>query len=170
MKVKVDVDGEVSEVEVIRQGDRLRITREGQTTELRVVETANHHFVLEYEQATGAAVHVRLLRAAGVADGDRRQLWVNGHYIPYRRVREQRAGAAAASGSLSASIPAVVSQILVSEGEHVAAGDKLLLLESMKMILPVQAPYEGIVSNINCAVGDAVQPGVPLIEMEEIEE
>lgn len=167
MKVKVDVDGDVSEIEVIRQGDRLRITRDGDTTEVRVVEAGDHHFVLEYEQPSDEGMRVRRLRAAGSVDGDQRQLWVDGTNVPYRRVREQQAGAAAAAGSLSASIPAVVSQILVEEGEHVSAGKKLLLLESMKMILPLQAPHDGVVSSINCSEGEAVQPGVPLVELEQ---
>jgi 3-methylcrotonyl-CoA carboxylase alpha subunit len=72
------------------------------------------------------------------------------------------------TGSLSASIPAVVAEVLVSVGETVAAGDKLILLESMKMVIPIQAPYDGAVTKINCTAGESVQAGVPLIEIEEI--
>jgi urea carboxylase len=54
---------------------------------------------------------------------------------------------------------------LVAVGDQVRAGDKLVLLESMKMILPIQAPYDGAVTAINCAPGEAVQPGVPLITL-----
>ena len=56
---------------------------------------------------------------------------------------------------------------LVKTGQEVKIGDKLILLESMKMILPIQAPHAGIVTGINCVPGQAVQPGVPLVEIEE---
>jgi biotin carboxyl carrier protein len=69
--------------------------------------------------------------------------------------------------SLSASIPAVVSEILVKVGQEVKIGDKLILLESMKMILPIQAPRAGFVTAINCVPGQAVQPGIQLVEIEE---
>lgn len=171
MKVKVDVNGQEREMEVSRQGDRLRISYGGQTREVRVLHTDGAHFVLEYEQPAGPYQQQRRLRAAGHVDGDQRQLWVNGSIVFYKRVQEKQAGAGQpAAGSLSASIPAVVSEILVGEGDVVAAGDKLILLESMKMILPIQAPYAGVVGEINCVEGEAVQPGVTLIELERQEE
>jgi biotin carboxyl carrier protein len=67
---------------------------------------------------------------------------------------------------LAASIPAVVSQILVTPGDEVRADDKLILLESMKMVIPIQAPYDGRVRRLNCAVGDSVPAGIPLLELE----
>lgn len=171
MKFKVELDGQEREIEVVRQGERLRITHDGESVEVRVVHTDGPHFVLEYEQRVGQQVRRRRLRAAGHVEGDRRQLWVNGSLLTYRRLRErQDATTAATAGSLSASIPAVVSEVLVQEGERVRAGQKLILLESMKMILPVQAPHDGVVTAINCAAGDAVQPGVPLVALEEDDE
>ncbi len=168
MKFKVKVDGQEKEIEVSRQGDRLRISIDGQSTDVRVVHSDGPYFVLEYDQAVGEHRQRRRLRAAGHLDGDRRQLWVNGSLLTYERLREgDGAQAREAGGSLSASIPAVVSEILVEEGQQVSAGQKLILLESMKMILPVQAPHDGVVTAIRCATGEAVQPGVPLVELEE---
>ena len=45
-------------------------------------------------------------------------------------------------------------------------GDKLILLESMKMVIPIQAPHAGRVGRILCAPGDSVPAGVPLLEIE----
>lgn len=167
MRFKVNVDGREETLQVIRQGERLRITRDGQTTEVRVVHQDGPHFVLEYEEESGEHVRRRRLRAAGYREGDRRQLWVNGSVVHYRRVREEGADSGpAAARTLSASIPAVVSEVLVEEGESVTAGQKLILLESMKMVMPIQAPHDGVVRQINCAAGEAVQPGVPLVEVD----
>jgi urea carboxylase len=51
-------------------------------------------------------------------------------------------------------------------GTAVKTGEKLILLESMKMIIPIQAPHDGIVTAVHCQVGEAVQPGIQLIALE----
>jgi biotin carboxyl carrier protein len=71
------------------------------------------------------------------------------------------------AASLSATIPAVVSEILVNVGDQVTSGDKLILLESMKMIMPIVAPCDGLVVAINCEPGEAVQTGVQLVEIDQ---
>lgn len=167
MRFTVRLGDHEEEIEVIRQGERLRIRRGETTTEARIVYLEGPQFVLEYEQQAGEHVRRRRLRAAGIVADEERQLWVNGSTVPYERVRKDEAEARAAPvGSLSASIPAVVSEVLVTEGEEVRAGQKLILLESMKMILPIKAPHEGLVSAIHCVEGDSVQPGVPLVELD----
>jgi biotin carboxyl carrier protein len=108
----------------------------------------------------------RRLHVAGSAAGKERQVWVSGRLFNYERIQPQRQRPAPTDGSLAASIPAVVSQILVAPGDEVSAGDKLILLESMKMIIPIQAPYDGRVRRLNCAVGDSVAAGVQLLELE----
>jgi acetyl-CoA carboxylase biotin carboxylase subunit len=67
--------------------------------------------------------------------------------------------------SLMAPMPATVVRIQTDIGKQVTRGDTLLILEAMKMELPVRATSDGIVRAINCAEGDLVQPGVALIEM-----
>ena len=167
MKFKVRLGSEEKEIEVSRQGDRLRISYDGQTTEARLVYTEGPHFVLETEEPSGRR---RQIRAAGFRDSRQRQLWANGRLVHYERLQEGEVSAAeqgAAGASLSASIPAVVSQVLVQVGDPVKTGEKLILLESMKMVLPIQAPYDGVVTAINCRPGEAVQPGIQLIELEK---
>jgi biotin carboxyl carrier protein len=162
-KFRISLHGKESEVEVSRQGDRLRVTRDGITAELRLLRQDGCFFVLEWSQQNGER---RQIHSAGRVDGDQRQLWVNGRTFNYDRVR-QRSSAAFLDGSLSSSIPAVVSQVLVELGETVSAGDKLILLESMKMIIPILAPCDSKVTAIHCAAEESVQAGVPLIELEK---
>ena len=167
MRFKVLLDGREVEIEVVRQGDRLRISYEGHSHEARVIHRDGAHFVLEVEeQEADGFVCRRRIRAAGYRDGDRRQLWANGRLVTYRRIREGRpVQIDKEMASLSASIPAVVSEVLVRIGDPVATGDKLVLLESMKMVLPIQAPHDGVVTAVHCAPGDAVHPGVQLVEL-----
>lgn len=171
MRFKVLLNEQEEEIEVIRQGDRLQIGFGGQTFEATIVHTDGPHFVLEVEEpGPDGFINRRRIRAAGHRQGDRRQLWANGRLVNYQLVRD---GAAPAvddhAASLAASIPAVVSEILVEVGDQVEAGQKLILLESMKMILPIQAPHAGLVTAVHCAVGQAVQPGGQLVELAQRE-
>jgi biotin carboxyl carrier protein len=177
MKVTVEVDGRREALEITRRrdaagGERLLITRDGQAADVRVVFRDGPHFVLEIEERRGDHVQRRRLRAAGFSDGQRRQLWVNGSNVHYERLRQRERQTGAERGpspgaGLSASIPAVVSEVLVAVGDRVTAGQKLILLESMKMILPIQAPHDGVITALHCAEGDAVQPGMGLVEVGE---
>jgi len=68
---------------------------------------------------------------------------------------------------LAAPMPATVIRILVEAGQTVARGDTLVLLEAMKMEMPIKAPRDGRVAAIRCQPGELVQPGSPLIELED---
>lgn len=163
MKFKLAVNNQEAELEVTRQGNQVCMMRDGETAVLHIIHANGAHLVLEREYPDGRRRQIRL---AGHVEGDQRQLWVNGRLFTYERVRD-RGDAGLDDASLSASIPAVVSEILVSEGDAVSAGDKLILLESMKMIIPIQAPTDGVVAAIHCTPGESVQAGVPLIDIEE---
>jgi biotin carboxyl carrier protein len=63
-------------------------------------------------------------------------------------------------------MPATVVTINAQPGQEVNEGDTLIVLEAMKMELPIKAPRAGVVKAIHCAKGDLVQPGVNLLEIE----
>lgn len=67
--------------------------------------------------------------------------------------------------ALMAPMPATVRTIAVEAGQAVKAGDVLLRLEAMKMEMPVAAPRDGVVRQVNCRVGELVQPGVRLVDI-----
>jgi biotin carboxyl carrier protein len=70
------------------------------------------------------------------------------------------------SGALASPMPATVVKITVETGQRVSKGDVLIMLEAMKMELPITAPRDGAVKAIACRPGELVQPGVPLLELE----
>jgi biotin carboxyl carrier protein len=70
------------------------------------------------------------------------------------------------SGDLSAPMPATVVTIAVEPGQRVSRGDVLIMLEAMKMELPIRAPRDGVVKSIACRAGELVQPGTALLELE----
>ena len=167
---RLAIHGQERPFEVTRQGEQLHVSAgaaEGGdasslAAEVRLLHRDGPRLLLEITWADGSTQRVRV---AGAAEGDRRRLWVEGRALAAERLR-RRGGGAAAGGSLVAAIPAVVSQILVAPGDAVAAGDKLILLESMKMVIPITAPHDGIVARLLCAPGESVPAGVPLLELE----
>lgn len=58
-----------------------------------------------------------------------------------------------------AEMVANVWKVLVSEGDEVAEGDTLVILESMKMEIPVEATASGKVTDIGVTEGGVVQEG-----------
>jgi biotin carboxyl carrier protein len=64
-----------------------------------------------------------------------------------------------------ADIAANVWQVHAEPGHLVTIGQELLILESMKMEIPVEAPVDGVVTAVNVAPGDAVTRGQVLIEI-----
>jgi hypothetical protein len=58
-----------------------------------------------------------------------------------------------------AEIVASVLEVVVSEGDQIDAGEILVLLESMKMEIPVLAEVAGTITEVNVAVGDVIQAG-----------
>ena len=75
------------------------------------------------------------------------------------------AAGAAGSVEVTASVPGKVFKIEANTGATVKAGDPIVILEAMKMEIPVVAPEDGTVAGINVSVGDAVESGDVLATM-----
>jgi acetyl-CoA carboxylase biotin carboxyl carrier protein len=67
---------------------------------------------------------------------------------------------------IKAHITGVVFQITAKPGDTVAAGDPVIVLESMKMEIPVEAPRAGAVKEIRVVEGQTVQEGDTLAILE----
>ena len=65
-----------------------------------------------------------------------------------------------------AALPANVWQVLAQPGARVQKGDPLVILEAMKMEIPVVAPASGVVTKVLCAAGKQVLPGQNLVVIE----
>jgi pyruvate carboxylase len=67
---------------------------------------------------------------------------------------------------LGSPMPGTVVEVKAAAGDEVKEGDKLVVLEAMKMEIPVHSPFDGTVTNVHVATGDRVAGGALLAELE----
>lgn len=87
-------------------------------------------------------------------------------HVVDRSAAGRRAARADAETALAAPMPATVVRVMAAPGQAVARGDVLLVLEAMKIELPIKSPRDGVIASVACRPGELVQPGVPLVELE----
>jgi 3-methylcrotonyl-CoA carboxylase alpha subunit len=67
--------------------------------------------------------------------------------------------------ALAAPMPATVIKVLAKTGAHVKKGDTLVVLEAMKMELPIRATGDAVVTAVHCSEGELVQADAVLVEL-----
>jgi biotin carboxyl carrier protein len=107
-------------------------------------------------------------------DGDGRELSliVDGHAFQAgvederERAMSQIAGVSpAAGGIVESAMPGIVRRVEVKEGDAVNQGDRLLILEAMKMENEIRAEFGGIVAKVHVSEGQTVDGGRPLVSI-----
>jgi biotin carboxyl carrier protein len=99
--------------------------------------------------------------------GERWAFW-NGHVFRDRgQTADESASPPRASvvHPLTAPMPATVIKLLVTPGSVVKKSDTVIVLEAMKMELPIRAPADATVAAVHCREGELVQPDTVLIEL-----
>jgi len=169
MKYYTRIGGAEREYQFERKGDVVVARCGGETHEVQVsrvssvtafsmlVDGRSHDVILEWVdgrmmvQAHGQRVAVEVLdereRTAEVVQGAR----------------------PAGPQQLCAAMPGVVVAVRVEVGDTVVAEQSVLVLEAMKMQNPIATEYAGIVTRLHVEVGQVVQGGQLLIEIEEPE-
>ena len=82
--------------------------------------------------------------------------------VPKAAPAAPAAGGAAGRVKIEAGAAGKVFKIEANVGQAVKKGDAVVIVEAMKMEIPVVAPEDGTVASINVAVGDAVEAGALL--------
>ncbi len=81
-------------------------------------------------------------------------------------VESHRPGAAHGESTVTAPMPGTVIRVEVTPGDAVRARQPLVVLEAMKMEIPVHSPFDGTVKTVHAAEGDQVAGGSILVELE----
>ena len=95
----------------------------------------------------------------------RPRAWTFRHLDPRDADRED-----AGAGLTLSPMPGLVKSVDVAAGQAVTKGDRLAVLEAMKMEHALPATRDGIVAEVLVAAGEQVSAGQPLIRLEEVDE
>ena len=117
--------------------DSIRLSMDGVQRQFRVTEAAHELFV---HSTSGSRTLTRL-------------------------PRYPRSHSASEHETANAPMPGQVLRILVSQGQQVAIGDPLIILEAMKMEQTIRASMEGVVEAVLVKLGQVVSPGDVLVEI-----
>lgn len=166
MRYIATIDGQEFEVEILESGQ---------------VSVNGVVYSVDFEPVSGQPVYSLLVDGGSYQahiyelDEDGLQVLMRGTL--YKAVvedeREKRLRAAAGAGApdsgefvLAAPMPGLVVQVPVKEGDKVAKGDVLLILESMKMQNELKAPRDGKVTRVQVKAGDSVEQKAAMIALE----
>lgn len=166
MKLELNVDGQSLESDFSFDSNVARLVHAGHTVEAQVSEPEPGLFTVIIGGRVFRCVLERL-------PGGGTEVTVNGRRIAVsvrdpKRVRSS-AGAGAQEGgrvTLVAPMPGKVVRVLCAEGDEVAAGQGLLVVEAMKMQNEVQSPRAGCVAALRVREGQTVNAGETLAIVE----
>jgi 3-methylcrotonyl-CoA carboxylase alpha subunit len=111
----------------------------------------------------------RPVRMFAVADGDTVHVHINGRAVRVERLDPARSGGgkgAPGQDGLQAPMPGVVVSCVAAAGSRVAKGEALLVIESMKLQMTIEAPHAGLLADLPFAVGQTFQRGAVLARIE----
>ena len=111
----------------------------------------------------------RRWRVAVARDGNAVEVCVDGDRFQIKPSARATGAATAAEtgGPVRAPMPGKVVDLPVAVGDEVAAGDPVAVVEAMKLRTSLPATASGKVSAVSCEVGDQVNAGQVLVEIEE---
>lgn len=157
------------EVELIRQDGVLTLlwNDEAQAADILEVEPGCYSVILG-----GHSVDVRL-DGAKHPDPDvrafRASLYDGAYEFalqdPMKALLAASGGASANGGALASPMPGKIVKVLVKEGESVAEGQTLLVMEAMKMQNELKSPCPGTVAKVHVGEGATVETGAKLVEV-----
>jgi acetyl-CoA/propionyl-CoA carboxylase biotin carboxyl carrier protein len=84
-----------------------------------------------------------------------------------RRTSGKKAGAAASGDAVTSPMQGTIVKVAVEEGQQVAEGDVVVVLEAMKMEQPLKAHKAGTVTGLQAEVGATVSNGAVICELKD---
>jgi 3-methylcrotonyl-CoA carboxylase alpha subunit len=159
MELQYQFGDEVKVIRLERDGEIVRITLAARAYEVRVVHARAGELTLKVDG---------VMHTAYVAhDGSTHFVAIDGEAFELKQPDPRRARRKHHQGedNLTASMPGLISKLLVNEGDTVQRGQPLIVLEAMKMEIKIAAPHDGRVVKVLVKQGQVVDRGQALIEL-----
>jgi biotin carboxyl carrier protein len=166
MRYSVTVNGQTFDVD-LAQGTRVN----GKPIDVQLASVPGSPVRRLSVSGRSHALHVGTAEAEGNwdihLDGERFNVSVVDERT--QTIRAMTGSAAAAQGPkpVRAPMPGLIVRIQVAEGDHVAAGQGVVIIEAMKMENELKADAPGVVRKVPVQPGQAVEKGTVLIEFQE---
>jgi biotin carboxyl carrier protein len=143
-------------------GNRYRIAVGSETIELEVAASGEGHLRLYPDEGPTVATVSRQRREVFVTLlGRDYHFQLETHPVRRATLHEHP------DSEVTLPMPGVVVQVFVTEGESVAEGQPLLIVEAMKMEHTLTAPRQGTVHRLSAEVGKMIEAGAVLLEVRE---
>ncbi len=159
------VDGDTVEVEISGDSDQLQVSIGDEKLVIETCQLSDHLFSL--------TVDGRSRRVFVAQYQERTYVHIGGKVIiledAAKETNQQRSGAGASgpsTGAITSQMPGNLIKVMVQEGDTVEEGQALVIVEAMKMENEIRSPSHGVVKSVNFSVGDLVDAGVPIVELE----
>jgi oxaloacetate decarboxylase alpha subunit len=145
-----------------------RQATDAETVEVEVVPLANrdtYYRVTVRDQVFELSSRL-LQRVAWLKEGGEITLQYEGREYHLFDASQRQRPALTPAGDLRAPMAGKIIRVYVHPGDHVKAGDVLLILEAMKMEQQITAPQDGVVARLLCREGEQVATGTELVVLE----
>lgn len=150
---------EVKAKDFNREGNTLSFSLEGKTYKFDLLSRENQELILDNGSRFSAYVGL------SNRDGDS-MIMTSGREAIVSVAGKKLKKAGAQSGGLTSPMPGKIFKIMMEVGSEAKKGDVILILEAMKMEHAIRADKDGKLKKINFKVGELVQGGVTLAELE----
>lgn len=133
-------------------------------------EGQSYHCVLSFSDDTILIDDARKIYKGSILEqGDTLHVFSEGQQLSIEPVHWQHSDEGSSPQSnLRSPMPASVVAVLKNKGDTVTTGERLMVLEAMKMEHTVHAPYDGRITDLFYSVGAQVEEGAELLKLEEM--
>jgi len=153
---------DVHRLSVKRDGESWTVTQDGAASPVEILAADAEEVAYVQDGARGRAYVARR--------GSERLVFLDGVVHTLRLADEDEDDLLDDPGenspNLVAKMPGTVVKVLVAEGEAVAVGAPLLIMEAMKMETEIASPLDGRVAKVRAAAGQVLAAGDPLLDLD----
>ena len=145
-------------------GHPYEVTIHSADEEMAEVEVNGHRYSVRLSDETASELAKRISKPTpepAVAASEA-PVPVTPEEAPTAPARQSQPKRAAGGREVIAPLPGLIREVLVAEGDQVKKGQKIMVLEAMKMENEINADSDGMITSLLVAKGDSVQGGDPL--------